>query len=145
MNRPEKLPLMIEGMKMLTDQLSENDKVCIVVYAGAAGQVLDATRGDQKRLILAALDRLKAGGSTNGAQGIALAYQLARENFIVGGTNRVILCTDGDLNIGISSDTELVKFIENVNKMRILDGSQKGIVDRKHPQGVNRRKMFQND
>ncbi|NND98488.1 MAG: VWA domain-containing protein [Pirellulaceae bacterium] len=108
MNRPNKLPLVIEGMKMLVDQLSENDSVGIVVYAGAAGMVLDSTSGDRKKSIIDSLDRLKAGGSTNGAQGIQLAYNLARDHFITGGTNRVILCTDGDFNVGVTGTDQLV-------------------------------------
>ena len=108
MDEPNKLPLVIDGMKMLTDQLSENDKVAIVVYAGAAGLVLDSTRGDKKQDIVTALERLQAGGSTNGGQGIALAYDIARDNFVVGGTNRVILCSDGDFNVGVTGTDALV-------------------------------------
>lgn len=108
MNNPNKLPLLKKGMKMLVDQLGENDKVSIVVYAGAAGMVLEPTYGYEKATILAALDRLQAGGSTNGGQGIKLAYKTATENFIQGGTNRVILCTDGDFNVGETSTGGLV-------------------------------------
>jgi len=108
MNNPNKLPLLKKGMKMLVDQLGENDKVSIVVYAGAAGMVLEPTYGYEKATILAALDRLQAGGSTNGGQGIQLAYKTATENFIQGGTNRVILCTDGDFNVGETSTGGLV-------------------------------------
>ncbi len=120
MDEPNKLPLVIQGMKMLTDQLTENDKVAIVVYAGAAGMVLDATRGDKKQQIVAALDRLKAGGSTNGGQGIMLAYQLARDNFIVGGTNRVILCSDGDFNVGVTGTDQLVSIAQENAKVEHL-------------------------
>ena len=120
MDEPNKLPLVIEGMKMMTDQLTENDKVSIVVYAGAAGLVLDATRGDKKRRIGLALDRLKAGGSTNGGQGIMLAYELARDNFIVGGTNRVILCSDGDFNVGVTGTDQLVKIAAENAKSNIF-------------------------
>ncbi len=109
MDEPDKLPLVVEGMKLLTDQLTENDKVAIVVYAGAAGVVLDATRGDKKQVITAALERLRAGGSTNGGEGIVLAYQIARDHFITGGTNRVILCSDGDFNVGVTGTDELVR------------------------------------
>ncbi len=109
MDDPAKLPLVVEGMKLLTNQLNENDKVAIVVYAGAAGMVLDATRGDKKQAITAALDRLSAGGSTNGGQGIVLAYQIARDHFIRGGTNRVILCSDGDFNVGVTGTEELIR------------------------------------
>lgn len=108
MNQPNKLPLLKKGMKMLVDQLTENDKVSIVVYAGAAGMVLEPTYGYEKANILKALDRLQAGGSTNGGQGIKLAYKTATENFIQGGTNRVILCTDGDFNVGETSTGGLV-------------------------------------
>ncbi|QDU73193.1 von Willebrand factor [Bremerella volcania] len=108
MNNPNKLPLLKKGMKMLVDQLGENDKVSIVVYAGAAGMVLEPTYGYEKAKILEALDRLQAGGSTNGGQGIQLAYKTATENFIQGGTNRVILCTDGDFNVGETSTGGLV-------------------------------------
>ena len=109
MNSPNKLPLLKKGMKMLVDQLGENDKVSIVVYAGAAGMVLEPTYGYDKAKILSALDRLQAGGSTNGGQGIQLAYKTATENFITGGTNRVILCTDGDFNVGETSTGGLVE------------------------------------
>ncbi|MEZ6089364.1 MAG: von Willebrand factor type A domain-containing protein [Pirellulaceae bacterium] len=109
MNKPNKLPLVIEGMKMLTGKLSENDSVAIVVYAGAAGVVLNSTSGEHRADIAAALERLKAGGSTNGGEGIALAYNIARDNFIPGGTNRVILCTDGDFNVGVTGTDELVR------------------------------------
>jgi Ca-activated chloride channel homolog len=112
MDKPDKLPLVIEGMKMLTNQLTEDDRVGIVVYAGAAGVVLDSTRGDKKRAILNALNRLKAGGSTNGGEGIQLAYDLVRDHFIVGGTNRVIWCNDGDFNVGVTDTDELAKLAE---------------------------------
>ncbi len=120
MDEANKLPLVIEGMKMLTDQLTENDKVAIVVYAGAAGLVLDATRGDRKHAIVTALDRLKAGGSTNGGQGIQLAYEIARDNFIVGGTNRVILCSDGDFNVGVTGTDQLVQIAKDNAKSNIF-------------------------
>ena len=109
MNNANKLPLVIDGMTMLTEQLTENDSVAIVVYAGAAGMVLDSTTGDKKKTIIDALARLKAGGSTNGGQGIQLAYQIARDNFVVGGTNRVILCSDGDFNVGVTGTDALTK------------------------------------
>ncbi|MFT7644178.1 MAG: Ca-activated chloride channel family protein, partial [Pirellulaceae bacterium] len=107
MNEENKLPLVKTGMKMLVDELCENDKVSIVVYAGAAGMVLPPTRGDKKAVIMDALDRLHAGGSTNGGAGIQLAYQTALDNFIKGGTNRVILCTDGDFNVGKTAKGDL--------------------------------------
>ena len=112
MNQPNKLPLLKRGMAMLARQLGENDRVAIVVYAGAAGMVLDSTTGDQQETILDALERLQAGGSTNGGEGIRLAYQLALDHFIKGGTNRVILCTDGDFNVGTTSSGELVELAE---------------------------------
>jgi Ca-activated chloride channel family protein len=111
--QPEnKLPLVKESMKLLTRQLTENDRVAIAVYAGASGLVLPSTTGDNKETIIAALDQLHAGGSTNGASGIELAYQEATKHFIKGGTNRVILATDGDFNVGVTSQDELVRLIE---------------------------------
>lgn len=112
MSSPNKLPLLKSSFKLLTDQLRARDKVAIVVYAGAAGVVLEPTSGDKKREIKAALDRLEAGGSTAGEAGIKMAYQLAKEHFIEGGNNRVILATDGDFNVGLSSDAGLVRLIE---------------------------------
>ena len=113
MESPNKLPLLRRGMKMLVDQLGENDRVAIVVYAGAAGLVLDSTTADQKGVILGALDRLQAGGSTNGGAGIQLAYQVALDHFIKGGVNRVILCTDGDFNVGTTGTGSLVRMAED--------------------------------
>lgn len=113
MSQPNKLPLLKQGLRMLTDQLRPQDHVAIVVYAGSAGVVLPSTPGDHKMEILNALDRLEAGGSTAGAEGIALAYQVARENFVRKGNNRVILATDGDFNVGQSSDAALERQIEN--------------------------------
>jgi len=112
MNRQNKLPLVKEGLRMLTSQLDENDRVAIVVYAGAAGLVLPPTYGDNRHVILDALDRLQAGGSTNGGEGIRLAYSVAREQFIPGGVNRVVLCSDGDFNVGTTSTGELVRLAE---------------------------------
>jgi Ca-activated chloride channel homolog len=109
---PERLPLIREGLKMLARQLRAQDRVSLVVYAGAAGVVLPPTPGDQHDTILRAIDRLEAGGSTNGAAGIRLAYQMARQSFLRNGNNRVILATDGDFNVGVSSDDELVRMIE---------------------------------
>ncbi|MCB1629669.1 MAG: VWA domain-containing protein [Xanthomonadales bacterium] len=100
MNSPDKLPLVQTAMRKLVSQLRPQDRVSIVVYAGAAGLVLPPTGGDEQATILAALDALQAGGSTNGGQGIELAYRVAREAFIEGGVNRVILATDGDFNVG---------------------------------------------
>ncbi|MEE2937902.1 MAG: von Willebrand factor type A domain-containing protein [Planctomycetota bacterium] len=116
MNAPNKLPLVVEGMKMLVDQLGENDKVAIAVYAGSAGLVLDSTEATKQKKIRNALTQLNAGGSTNGGAGIALAYQTAREHFIDEGVNRVILCTDGDFNVGTTGTDSLVRMIEQQAK-----------------------------
>lgn len=116
MDQPNKLPLVRRGLEMLARQLGENDRVAIVVYAGAAGVVLESTTADNKDAILNALDRLSAGGSTHGSQGIQLAYEIAREHFIEGGTNRVILCTDGDFNVGTTGTEQLVSLVENEAK-----------------------------
>ncbi|MFT3981218.1 MAG: von Willebrand factor type A domain-containing protein [Ferruginibacter sp.] len=115
-----KLELVKSSMKLLVDQLREQDKVSIVVYAGAAGLVLAPTRGDQKTTIKDALDRLQAGGSTAGGEGIQLAYKTAKANFVKGGNNRVILCTDGDFNVGPSSDDDLERMIENERKSGVF-------------------------
>ncbi len=112
MNSPEKLPLVKASLKLLVDQLRPIDKVAIVVYAGSVGVVLRSTSGDKKSTIKDAIERLAAGGSTAGGEGIQLAYKTASENFLKGGNNRVILCTDGDFNVGVSSDEELVRLIE---------------------------------
>jgi len=112
MDYPNKLPLVKQGLRTLTSQLTERDRVAIVVYAGAAGLVLPSTRGDDKHRILAAFEELHAGGSTNGGQGIQLAYEVARQNFIPGGVNRILLCTDGDFNVGTTSTGELVRWAE---------------------------------
>ena len=112
MNSPNKLPLVKAGMNMLLSQLGENDRVAIVVYAGSAGLALDSTPATKTRKIEKALNTLAAGGSTNGGQGIQLAYQTARDNFIDGGVNRVILCTDGDFNVGTTGTGSLVRMVE---------------------------------
>ncbi len=108
-----KLPLVKASMKMLTDQLREKDYISIVVYAGNAGLVLPSTSGSDKIKIKTAIDALEAGGSTAGGAGIRLAYKTARQNFMKEGNNRIILCTDGDFNIGASSDDDMVRLIEN--------------------------------
>jgi Ca-activated chloride channel family protein len=110
MTDENKLPLVKGALKLLADQLREQDRVSIVVYAGAAGLVLEPT--SDKTKIKQALDQLEAGGSTAGGAGIQLAYHTARQNFIKGGNNRVILCTDGDFNVGASSDDAMVSLIE---------------------------------
>lgn len=107
-----KLPLVKQSIKLLTAQLRPQDRVALVVYAGSAGMVLPSTSGNEKEKIMEAVERLEAGGSTAGGAGIRLAYKLAREQFIEGGNNRVILCTDGDFNVGASSDDELERMIE---------------------------------
>ncbi|HEX6037519.1 vWA domain-containing protein [Longimicrobium sp.] len=112
MDEPDKLPLVKQSLRMLVEELDGRDRVALVVYAGAAGLVLDATPGDRRETILDAIDRLDAGGSTAGAEGIRLAYEVARRGFIPGGNNRVILATDGDFNVGVSSESELVQLIE---------------------------------
>ncbi|MBW3598800.1 MAG: VWA domain-containing protein [Planctomycetes bacterium] len=120
MDQPNKLPLLKRGMKMLVDQLGENDRAAIVVYAGAAGQVLDSTSGDEKQTILDALERLQAGGSTNGGEGMRLAYRIALDNFIQGGTNRVLLCTDGDFNVGTTNKGDIVRLAEQHAKAGVF-------------------------
>jgi len=112
MNSPDKLPLVKQSMGLLLGQLQPTDTVSIVVYAGAAGTVLEPTPASDRQKILAALDRLSAGGSTAGGEGIRLAYQLARASFNKQAVNRVILATDGDFNVGITSGAELKGFIE---------------------------------
>jgi len=102
MQPSDRLPLLVRGLRMLVEHLNERDRVAIVVYAGSSGLVLPSTPCSQRALVLDALERLEAGGSTAGAAGIQLAYQVARENLIAGGTNRVVLATDGDFNVGIS-------------------------------------------
>ncbi|HVT28533.1 MAG TPA: von Willebrand factor type A domain-containing protein, partial [Lacipirellulaceae bacterium] len=112
MDEPNKLPLVIYGLEQLTHELGENDRVAIVVYASSEGVVLPSTPGTKQETILAALSKLKAGGSTAGGAGIQLAYQIAEDNFIKGGTNRVILCTDGDFNVGVTSTADLERLVE---------------------------------
>jgi Ca-activated chloride channel family protein len=109
---PNKLPLLKTAFKMLAQQLRPQDRVAIVVYAGAAGLVLDSTPGSEKVKIIAKIDSLQAGGSTAGGDGIKLAYKVAKEHFLEGGNNRVILATDGDFNVGASSEGELSRLIE---------------------------------
>jgi Ca-activated chloride channel homolog len=120
MNTPQKLPLLKTGLKMLVDQLGENDVVSMVVYASATGLVLPPTSGEHKSVIAQAIDNLQAGGSTNGGAGIQLAYRQATANFIRGGVNRVILMTDGDFNVGITSQAELTSLIEDRAKSGVF-------------------------
>ncbi|HEX2059214.1 MAG TPA: VWA domain-containing protein, partial [Thermoanaerobaculia bacterium] len=111
MMSPDKLPLVKAGLRLLVEQLREEDRVAIVTYAGSAGLVLPSTAGTEKATIMAAIDQLEAGGSTAGAEGIVLAYDVANDNFLRDGNNRVILATDGDFNVGVTSDGELEQLI----------------------------------
>jgi Ca-activated chloride channel family protein len=120
MNEPNKLPLVKQSVKLLADQLRDQDKVAIVVYAGNAGLVLPSTSGENNMDIKDAIDKLEAGGSTAGGAGIKLAYKIAKQEFIKGGNNRVILCTDGDFNVGTSSDDELERMIEQERKSGVF-------------------------
>ncbi len=120
MRAANKLPLLQEGFRLLVDELSAEDRVAIVTYAGSAGLLLPATPGDQKATILEAIDGLSAGGSTAGAEGIITAYEIAQNNFIEGGNNRVILATDGDFNVGPSSREALVALIEEKRELGVF-------------------------
>ncbi|GAA3775188.1 vWA domain-containing protein [Flavobacterium ginsengiterrae] len=120
MSDMNKLPLLKQSMKILVNELRPKDKVAIVVYAGAAGMVLKPTSGDEKKTIIDALDQLQAGGSTAGGAGIELAYKIAAENFIKNGNNRVILATDGDFNVGSSSNSDMEKLIEEKRKTGVF-------------------------
>jgi len=119
MNSADKLPLLKQALTMLVGQLDARDSISMVVYAGASGVVLPPTPGNRKADILTALQQLQAGGSTNGAAGIQLAYQLAQQNFIANGVNRVILATDGDFNVGLASTEELIDLIQRKRKAGI--------------------------
>ena len=112
MNQDNKLPLLKSALKMLVENLREKDRVSIVVYAGAAGMVLPPTPGSDKQAIMEAMNKLQAGGSTAGGAGINLAYKIAKENFVEDGNNRVILATDGDFNVGESSNASMERLIE---------------------------------
>jgi Ca-activated chloride channel family protein len=116
MQDENKLPLVKSSMNLLLEQLREQDRISIVVYAGNAGLVLPSTSGANKQQIREAINALEAGGSTAGGAGIRLAYKVAADNFMKEGNNRVILCTDGDFNVGASSDAELVKIVEEERK-----------------------------
>jgi Ca-activated chloride channel family protein len=115
-----KLPLVKASMKLLVNNLRPKDRVAIVTYAGAAGEVLPSTSASDKQKIMEALDNLQAGGSTAGGAGIQLAYKIAEKNLVKGGNNRVILCTDGDFNVGVSSPTELESLIESKRKSGVF-------------------------
>jgi Ca-activated chloride channel family protein len=120
MDSPDKLPLLKQAFHLLIDQLRPQDRVAIVTYAGSAGLVLPPTSGSEKGSIADALERLEAGGSTAGGEGIVQAYNVAQESFIEGGNNRVILATDGDFNVGVSSDGELERLIEEKRRERVF-------------------------
>ena len=120
MMEPEKLPLVQRSLRMLVDQLREQDRVSLVVYAGNAGLVMPSTSGTEKKKIKDAIERLEAGGSTAGGAGIQLAYKVAEQHFVKGGNNRVILCTDGDFNVGPSSDADLLDMIEKEKKSGVF-------------------------
>lgn len=120
MSGQNKLPLLKSAFKLLVNQLREKDKIAIVVYAGAAGVVLKPTSGNEKETILEALNQLEAGGSTAGGEGIELAYKLAKENYIKDGNNRVILATDGDFNVGASTNAEMKELIEEKRKSGVF-------------------------
>ncbi len=115
-----KLPLLKSAFRLLVKELRPQDRVAIVVYAGAAGLVLESTPGSQKTRILSSLEQLQAGGSTAGGAGLKLAYKVAGENFISEGNNRIILATDGDFNIGQSSDAEMERLIEKEREKGIF-------------------------
>jgi Ca-activated chloride channel family protein len=120
MDEPNKLPLVKSAFELLVNQLRPQDRVAIVVYAGSAGLVLPSTSGSNKETILDAITRLEAGGSTAGGAGIRLAYDIAAQNFMKNGNNRVILATDGDFNVGVSSDAEMVRLIEDRRKTGVF-------------------------
>ena len=120
MQPAERLPLLKSAMHMLVEQLTANDRVTVVTYAGTTGVALRPTRGDQKDVILGLIDSLQAGGSTNGGSGIQLAYEQAAANFIRGGANRVILATDGDFNVGITNRNDLLRLIEDKAKSGVF-------------------------
>ncbi|HLJ10208.1 MAG TPA: VWA domain-containing protein, partial [Planctomycetaceae bacterium] len=120
MQAENKLPLVKMGLNLLTQQLTESDRVAIVTYADTAGLRLESTNGSNKAAILQTIDSLQAQGSTNGAEGIQLAYRAAIDHFIEGGTNRVILCTDGDFNVGVTGDDELVALIRERARTKVF-------------------------
>lgn len=117
---PTRLDLVISSLKLLVDNLREKDRVAIVTYSGNAGLALPSTQGNDKQKIKEALEDLSAGGSTAGGEGIQLAYKIARQNFMPNGNNRIILCTDGDFNVGVSSEEGLQKLIEKERKSGVF-------------------------
>jgi len=120
MNQPNKLPLVKESLRLLLGKLRPDDRVAIVTYAGSSGLVLPSTPVARSREILAAVDTLQSGGSTNGSMGIHLAYDIAKANFLADGVNRVILCTDGDFNVGVTGPGDLVRLIEEKAKSKVF-------------------------
>ncbi|VBB45885.1 von Willebrand factor type A [uncultured Paludibacter sp.] len=120
MNQANKLPLVKSSIKLLVNNLREKDRVAIVVYAGAAGVVLESTKGTDKQKIIEAIDNLQAGGSTAGGAGIQLAYKIAEKNLIKEGNNRIILCTDGDFNVGVSDEKGLENLVEEKRKSGVF-------------------------
>ena len=120
MSDANKLPLLKSAFRLLVNELRPVDRVAIVVYAGAAGLVLESTPGNKKEQIIAALDNLEAGGSTAGGAGLKLAYQVAGDHFIVGGNNRIIIATDGDFNVGSSSNAEMERMVEKERERGIF-------------------------
>ena len=119
MKLPNKLPLLKQGMRLLLNQLDETDRVAIIAYAGKPGLVLESTTANEKDKIMNALNRLEAGGSTNGGGGIELAYQIAQNHFIDGGTNRVILGTDGDFNVGMTGTDQLIDLVQSQARLGV--------------------------
>jgi Ca-activated chloride channel family protein len=144
MEPAERLPLLKDGIRMLVEQLTSNDRVTVVTYAGTTGVALQPTRGDQKDTILRLISSLQSGGSTNGGSGIQLAYEQAMANFIPGGVNRVILATDGDFNVGITDRNALLRLIEDKAKSGVFlsvlgvgmgnfkDGTLESLADKSH-------------
>jgi Ca-activated chloride channel family protein len=120
MNEPKKLPLVKAALRLLVEQLQPEDRVAIAVYAGASGLALPSTPASDKGTILSAIESLSPGGSTHGSAGIRLAYETAAAHFIEGGVNRVILATDGDFNVGVTSPGELVRLIEDKRKSGVF-------------------------
>jgi len=119
MQSRNKLPLVKRSLRLLTKKMRKSDRIAVVVYAGAAGVALESTSGDEKRKIFRAIDKLQAGGSTHGSAGINLAYQVAEDHFIEDGINRVIIASDGDMNVGITNIQELIELIGEKRKSGI--------------------------
>ena len=119
MQSTDKLPLLKKSLGLLVSQMNEEDRIALVVYAGSAGLVLDSTSGNEKRKIMRAIESLEAGGSTHGSAGIKLAYEVAQDNMIDGGINRILIASDGDMNVGVTSVDELKELIEEKRKSGI--------------------------